>query len=154
MGFTHWKNGVFMKYLFSRRIRGIFGIIVLIAIIILLSGACRTGTSPEPGIGRITITGIPAIYDGKFAMLLVDSNNITQAWGMITISGTSTTFNLLEMINDISTTINPGNYNVSILISESLTAVTEEDFIYIGILLGKALQGETASIAFNEFISP
>ena len=127
----------------------LFGIIVLVAVIGLSMTACGS----ESGVGSVTIAGIPSQYDGKFAMLLVDRGSTTQGWNMLTITGASATFNLLDWVNDRPTTLNEGNYSVSIVIAENITALTNEQYLYLGIILSRALSGETVSIGFGEFVS-
>ena len=128
----------------------LFGIIAIVAIIGLSMVSCDS--DPDPGT-KVTITGIPSQYNGKFAMLMVGFTDPFEAYGMLTISGTSATFELLDWDNDAPILVRNGNYPVSIIIADSMQAIVDDNEMYVGIILSKAFSGDTVSIGFNEFIS-
>jgi len=150
-----------MKNFSRARIVQIFGIIAL-AVVIGLTGCASapsagtstgTGSRTGSGVGSITITDIPAAYNGKFSMLLADRSDTTQGWGMLTISGTSATFNILDWVTDRPTTISAGNYSVTLVIADNVTAAANDNYLYAGVILDKALSGQTVTVGFSEFIS-
>ena len=139
----------------------VLGVIVLVTVIglpLMAGGGSQSssssGTSSRGTITTAIITGIPAQYDGKFAMLTIDMNNRNQAWGMLTITDSTATFNLLDWVTDQPTAIAGGNYGVNIIIADNMTAISNDQFLYVGVILSKALSGETVTVGFGEFVSP
>ena len=149
-----------MKNLLRTRIAHIPGIIALVAIIGLSMTACVSSPQSSSSAGTITnvtITEIPAQYNGKFAMLTLDTGGRgarTLAWGTRTISGTSATFNLLDWVTDQPTALREGNYGVNIIIAATMQAIADDEEEYVGIIMSRALLGETISVEWGEFISP
>ena len=135
----------------------VLGVVTLVALIGLSIAACASSPAQSAAsITSVTITGIPSQYDGKFVMLTLDtggSNARDLAWGTRTISGTSATFNLLDWVTDQPTTVIEGNYGVSIVIADNIQAILDDNELYIGVILSRALSGKTVSIGFGEFIS-
>ncbi|MCL2007975.1 MAG: hypothetical protein FWG77_07795 [Treponema sp.] len=129
----------------------VFGVIVFIAVISLSTATAQSAQN----IGRITITEIPARYDGKFIMLTVDTGGSgarNVAWGTRTINGTSTTINLLDWVTDQPTTINAGNYGLNIILAANMSAIANDQEEFIGIIMARALSGETVSVEWGEFM--
>ena len=138
----------------------VIGVIVLLAAIGLTMTAC--GSSPSSGssagtIRSLTITGIPAQYNGRFVMMTIDTGGRgarNVAWGTRTISGNSATFSLLDWVTDQPTAIREGNYGVNIIIAANMQAIIDDRQEYVGIIMSRALAGEAVSIEWGEFISP
>ena len=133
----------------------VIGVIVLVALIGLSMASCVS--APKGGMGSVTIVGIPGQYNGKFAMLTLDTGGRgarTLAWGSRTITGTSATFNLLDWVTDQPTALSDGNYGINIIIATSMQAIADDQEEYTGIIMVMALAGETVSIEWGEFISP
>ena len=129
----------------------VFGVIAFIAVICLSTATAQSAQN----IGRITITDIPAQYNGKFIMLTLDTGGTgarNVAWGTRTITGTSATINLLDWVTDQPTTINAGNYGVNIILAANMNAIANDQEEYIGIIMIRALAGETDSIEWGEFM--
>ena len=147
-----------MKNLFKARMKQILGIIAFVAVIGLLMGVAHQAQAQAQGneIGRITITNIPAAHNNKVAMLMVQTGSVTRAWSMTmpTITRNSATFNLLDWENNLPTTIGGEIYSVTILIGESMDAISNSQYLYTGIIPIKALSGRgTVSIRFRDFMS-
>ena len=126
-------------------------------VIVLLAVIGLSMTVSAETIGSLTITGIPAQYNGKFVMMTLDTGGRgarNVAWGTGTISGTSVTFNLLDWVTDQPTAIREGNYGVNIIIPANMQAIINDQEEYVGIIMSRALSGEAVSIAWSEFISP
>ena len=147
-----------MKNLFNVHIARILGIVLFTVVIGLSTTAAQSrrdsrggGSASAAGITSVTITNIPSQYNRKFAMLLIDSGNTTQRWGMLTISGTSATFNLLDWVTDEASDLDAGNYSVTLVIGEDMTAIANSQYLFAGTILSKALSGRTVSIRLNEF---
>ena len=130
----------------------VFGVILFVAVI----GLSTVSAQSAPSIGSITITDIPAQYNGKFAMLTLDTGGTgarTLAWSTRTITGTSATFNLLDWVTDQPTTLSEGNYGVNLIIAANITAIANDEEEYVGIIMSRAFVGATISIEFGELMS-
>jgi len=127
----------------------VFGIIAFIAVI----GFTMTACDEKDGVESVTITGIPSEYNGKFAMMLVDKGSKTHGWAMGTITGTSSTFNLLDWDDDEPTTISEDNYTVALLIANNVNDVSAKTYLFEGIIMSRSFSGTTVSIGFGEFIN-
>ena len=130
----------------------LLGLILFVAVIGL---STATAQARSRGIGSVTITEIPAQYHGKFVMLTVDTGGSgarNVAWGTRTITGASATINLLDWVTDQPTTIRNGNYGLNIIIAANMTAITNDQEEFIGIIMSKALAGETVSVEWGEFM--
>ncbi|MCL2007977.1 MAG: hypothetical protein FWG77_07805 [Treponema sp.] len=133
-----------------------FGIVLLITVIGISMGACASSASPRVTYNSVTITDIPSAFEGKFAMLTLDTGGSgarTLAWGTRTITGSSATFNLLDWVTDRPTTIREGNYGVNLIIAANMTAITNDEEEYVGIIMSRAFFGETVLIEFGELMS-
>ena len=104
------------------------------------------------GVGTITVTDIPSAFNGKFAMILVRIDTTNHGWGMLTISGTSASFDVLDWVTDQSTTVSAGTYFVSMYIADSMEDVIQENYLFVGGVLDKALSGQTVTMRFSEFV--
>jgi len=130
----------------------VFGVIVFLAVIGL---SMATAQSRARGIGSVTITGIPDQYHSKFVMMTLDTGGTgarNVAWGTRTISGASATINLLDWVTDQPTTIPNGNYGVNIIVAANMTAITNDEEEFVGIIMSKALAGETVTVEWDEFM--
>ncbi|MDR0320108.1 MAG: hypothetical protein LBI28_01260 [Treponema sp.] len=127
--------------------------VLILALSMALLGCVTTG-SQGPQLS-VTVTGIPAEYNGKLGWVLMDTgpsrNDPTVAWAMGTISNGSITFNILDWKTDKPYN-KTGNYFVTYFVWESLDAVRAPgvDALYTGIIMSKAF-GETTSVGFSEF---
>ena len=141
------------------KVLGVIVFVVLIGFPVMAGGKSDSGsasTAPAATIGSITITDIPAQYNGKFAMLTLDtggSGASNVAWATRTITGTSATFNLLDWVTDQPTAIREGNYGVNIVIAANMQAIADDQHEYVGIIMSRALAGESITVEFGELMS-
>ena len=151
MRFKNILRGFYMK----SKIK-VLGIIVIMAAIGLSIAACASSSQSAVVYRNVTITEIPAQFNGKFAMLTLDTGGSgarTLAWGSRTINGTSATFNLLDWVTDQPTTIRERNYGVNLIIADNMQAIADDEEEYVGIIMNRAFFGESISIEFGELMS-
>ena len=129
--------------------------VFILVLSLALVGCGTTGSQSTGPQLTVTITGIPAEYNGKFGWLSFDTgstrNDPTVAYAMGTVNNGSITFNMLDQKTDRPYN-KTGNYFVMFLIWENMDAARAPgvDALWTGIIMSKSI-GETASLNISEF---
>ena len=101
----------------------------------------------------ISITDIPAEYNGKLGWLMVDTGSSagdpTVAWAYANIHNGSVTLRLLDWVTDQAFN-KTGNYYIALLVYEDFDSVGPND-LYYGYITSIEI-GERTSLGFYEFI--
>ena len=102
---------------------------------------------------KLTVSGIPAAYNGKAALLYLISGGNHAAWAAATISGGSASCNLLDWVTDQPWNAN-GNYQVAFLIYNSLQEATANpaNSLWTGATVSTAVTQANTTVRWSEFI--
>ena len=130
------------------------GLFLAISLVLTSCGSAPAASAQSTGPQlRVTISGIPQEYAGKFGFITMDTgssrNDPTVAWAMGNIGSGSITFNILDWVTDKAYN-KTGNYYLAFLIYEDMDAVGG-DQLWMGIIMSKDI-GEATSIDFTEFV--
>jgi len=145
----YYTKEVFMKN------RGIWmGMLVIVLTFGMMVAGCAEDDGDVPGGGKLTLTGIPSKYDGKYAMFMgetstksivgaqsVNSNTVR----LPKISGGSVTLTLWEA----SESGNPKAYTGNDTVSEGMIAITDTDTVTSDSELRMVAGGVVDSIEFK-----
>jgi hypothetical protein len=126
-------------------------------------GSAPAASSPAPAASvqstgpqlRVTVTGIPSEFNGKYGIIRMDagpsSSDPILAWDDGTVNNGSISFNILDWVTDqpYNTT---GNYYIIFSIYEDMNAFVAPgvEALWQGVIRSKSI-GETNSIDLSEF---
>jgi hypothetical protein len=132
-----------MKILIFKRL---FTAAILCAVVF---SACKQEPAPQK---KITVTGIPAQYNGKIgitALAQSASSDTAAMSNFASINGGTVTMSLFEDADETIPFIGSGTYMVMFFIMDSINSSA---FSYAGAIFSRSISDETTTIPFSEFI--
>jgi len=109
--------------------------------------ACKT-TQPSGPQTVITVVGIPEKYNGNVGMMTF---NDKYAYAIASVVNSAITLPVLDWEKDMPFSLN-GNYEIYFILSQDLTRMSGEEYLYIGVIMSRNIINENVTIQWGEII--